>query len=393
MPGPSRRGAAGLLLLDLLLLLSSTVLIRNWLTGVPIGYTGAAPGTLAFYASRLNFNVGTFIGEIYRPDNTQPQRAVDLVRSQYKGMTVNFSVDWQYIETSPGLLDFRGFDRFIRFAEANDLKLNYAHLLWPTYPLSYPKWLFPDHFGDYCGTRSRDDLAQIVSDHIMSVIGHVAGTNAVASWNVVNEPFDETGELRQDNCFYQILGAGYLDDAFRAARIVSPDGTLILNEYFQSDISPSGINLDKVDGVFAYVAAAKARGVPIDAVGIQSHLVSATGNYFSPFYLVALHHLFEKARAAGVKVMITEMDVYQGSRTQDEVGHVYRDTLAACLVDTNCVWFSTWGVSDAFTWLRRFSTLADADPLLFDADYQPKSAFHDVVEALQLAVPRSREGN
>jgi endo-1,4-beta-xylanase len=384
-----------LLLLDILLVLGNIILVPNRYPGLfPFLNTNAAlPGTLAFYAARLNFNIGTHIAEIYRQGNTQSQRAIDLIRSEYKGMTVNFALDWRILEPEPGKLAFQGINLYVKFAQANDLTLNYAHLLWPTYPLSYPDWLFPDRFGGSCGTRTRDDLARIVSDHIQVVIGHAAPSNRVVSWNVVNEPFDERGELRQDNCFYQILGAGYLDDAFRAARVVSPDGILILNEFFQTDASPSGINLDKIDGVFAYVAAAKARGVPIDVVGIQNHLVSATGNYFSPFYLVALHHIFEKARAAGVRVMITEMDVYQGSRTQDDVGQVYRETLAACLADANCIWFSTWGVSDAFTWLRRFSTLADPDPLLFDANYQPKPAFHDLIEAFQESVRRSGDGN
>jgi endo-1,4-beta-xylanase len=345
-------------------------------------------GTLSSYAARLKFDIGTHIGEAFRRDNAQRQRALDVIASEYRGMTVDFEVDWNAMEPEPGQIDFLAYDAYVNFAKANGLTLHHSHLLWPTKDKSLPTWLFPNPGELDCGTRTQSEVEMLVKDHIQQVIEHTADSGIVTSWNVVNEAFNGKGEVRPQNCFYQIMGPDYVDKAFRYAREAAPTGTLVLNEYFQSDTAPGGIDLKKANGLFAYVKAAKARGVPIDAVGVQNHLVSENGNFFGADYLASLHHIFDLARDAGVQVMITEMDVYQGAHSQDDVRRVYEETLAACLQDANCVWFNTWGVSDAQTWLHRRVALADAAPLLFDANYDKKPAYYGLIAAFQQASAR-----
>jgi endo-1,4-beta-xylanase len=67
----------------------------------------------------------------------------------------------------------------------------------------------------------------------------------------------------------------------------------------------------------------------------------------------------------------------------------YADVFAACLAVTQCRGITTWGISDADTWLDTqplFDFFAPNRPLLFDESLAPKPA-HDAVVATLLAVP------
>ena len=58
----------------------------------------------------------------------------------------------------------------------------------------------------------------------------------------------------------------------------------------------------------------------------------------------------------------------------------------ACIESGVCDSFSTWGISDKDSWLTCTEyffcqRLPNADPLMFDKDYQPKPAFFAVYDA------------
>ena len=101
--------------------------------------------------------------------------------------------------------------------------------------------------------------------------------------------------------------------------------------------------------------------------------------------------------ALGVRVYIAEMDAnleaVQG--TQEEKwqfeADLYRDMAEACIESGVCDSFSTWGVSDRDSWLTCTEwsfcqKLSNADPLMFDRNYQPKPAFFAVYAAFARGV-------
>jgi len=225
---------------------------------------------------------------------------------------------------------------------------------------------------------SKTDAEQLMKTYIQTTMTHAG--NAISVWNVVNEAFSTDGSLRQ-NCFYKIIGPDYIDKAFTYAGQVSSHGTLVLSDYFGIARMP----IAEVDGFFSYVKAAKARGVPIEAVGLENHLMATNGNQFSQGYLDDLNYYFQKAQDANVQVLITEMDVYQAGHSQADVATVYKNVTAMCLKYTNCISLETWGISDKYSWLRspRFGNLPDAQPLLFNDTYERKPAYYGVMDALR----------
>lgn len=234
-----------------------------------------------------------------------------------------------------------------------------------------------------CGDWTDKELLEIMENRIKSYVKYTK--DVAVAWNVVNEVFKEDGSFA-DFCWYRVLGEQYIDYAFKYAREATPDGLLVFNDNFGN----GRMSRVEIDAVFDYIKRAKKRGVPIDAFGLQNHLYSKGGEQFSQGYLEDLQYFFAKAEDAGVKVLITEMDVYQANYSDEEVKKLYRSVVANCLKRDNCISFSTWGVDDESSWLRGPKrNLTDARPLLFDSNFFRKPAYYGTMWAIRLNETRS----
>ncbi len=347
----------------------------------------AQQSTLSVYAAKRSFNTGTIIHECYKSTLSAEDktRCLTTLKNEYADQRVAFQVAWRDIEPTQGQINWQAFDEEVNFARANGIKLQFHHLIWSNHKryTNPARWLFPGRTEMSCGTRTKAELEQILQNHFRALA--TRGGDTITAWNVVNEAFEPDGSMVKD-CFYTILGSDYIDKMFRYARETNPNATLVLNEFF------TGGNTfrSKVNGFFAYVRAAKTRGVPIDAVGLQNHQLKQDGYQFTNQYMDDIAYFFQKAREANSKVMITEMDVYQAGRTQEQVAKVYKDTLAFCLKEPLCISFAVWGISDKFSWSRgtQHANLPDSKPVLFDEQYQRKPAYYAVMDALRESTTR-----
>src|SRR6202034_1209144 len=99
-----------------------------------------------------------------------------------------------------------------------------------------------------------------IQEHIQNELQHYG--KQVYAWDVVNEPIDAT----QSDClvhgpFYNVLGASYLDVAFKAAQQYAPAGTkFFINEYSTTDPT-------KLACLIKVVKELRERGVPVNAIG------------------------------------------------------------------------------------------------------------------------------
>ncbi len=355
--------------------------------------TGSTKNIIGAYAKSLNFNIGGLINECFNQNNPNSNLCKQTATTEYAGMFVPYQDAWRTTEKEgSGINDFTKFNEAIAFARKNNMKLHFYHLIWTSgKDNSYtPAWLFTknncgpnDTDGDcdtdhICGKWTRPELLEIMKTHIQTTMRH--GGNTVAVWNVVNEAFSSNGETG-NYCFLKIIGKDYVDKAFEYAHEVAPNAILVLNEAF----GRGRMEANEIEAFFNYVKSAKSRGIPIDAVGLQNHLLSETGEQFSEGYLQDLDNYFKKAQDANVKVLITEMDVYQAGRSQEEVAKLYKNIASKCLSYKNCISLGTWGISDEYSWARNsnYANLPDAEPLLFDKSYQRKPAYYGVMEAFR----------
>ena len=149
----------------------------------------------------------------------------------------------------------------------------YGHVL--VWHSQTPAWFFKDGTRDL--TSSPADRAMLrarMEAHIKGIADHIntrypEGNSPIWAWDVVNETIDDGPNTNPHNMrnsrWYQIRGESFVDDAFRLAHQYFPNAELFINDY--NTEMPT-----KRTDYLGLMAGLKARGVPIDGVGHQTHV-------------------------------------------------------------------------------------------------------------------------
>jgi endo-1,4-beta-xylanase len=275
-------------------------------------------------------------------------------------VTPENAMKWSATESTRGVFDFTAADAIVDFALAHGMKVKGHTLVWHT---QLPAWV--------SSITSADDLRTAMNDHITQVMTHFKGK--VAAWDVVNEAWID-GTTMQPSPFLDLLGPGYIDEAFITARAADPDARLYYNDWGTEGTS------DKANAAYDMFVGMRGRGVPLDGVGLQMH----TGPDDDGPTLAALVQNMNRLAALGLEIVISEMDVWVCDRTLEQQRTRYHDVVAACLAQPACKAITLWGVTDKYSWLNRRTDLCTtgALPLLFDSNYAPKPAYDGFLNAL-----------
>ena len=205
--------------------------------------------------------------------------------------------------------------------------------------------------------------------HITTEVNHYKGK--IYAWDVINEPFNEDGSLRQD-AFTSAMGTGYLADAIRTAHTADPNAKLYINDY-----NIEGENA-KSNALYSLAQSLLSQGVPLGGIGLESHFIVGQ----VPSSMLANMQRFA---ALGLDVAITELDdriplpASSGSLQQQATD--YATVVKDCLAVTRCPGVSQWGVGDADSWIPgTFPGYGAAT--MYDSNYQPKPAYNATATAL-----------
>jgi endo-1,4-beta-xylanase len=329
---------------------------------------------------------GLLVGCAVNPDKLdgEPDYA-RTVADQANIVVPENAMKWEALRPAAAQFDFRKADDIVVFALSHEQKVRGHNLCWH---LAIPSW--------FAGTVTKDNAAQYLTQHIQTVAGRYAGK--LHSWDVVNEAIDPKSgrpDGLRDSPWLELIGASYLELAFRTARQADRTALLTYNDYGIELDTPE--HIDKRGQVMMLVRRLKARGVPIDAVGVQSHLNS--GDAPGP----GLIHFVRELREMGLQVFVTEMDVNDRKLPDDVaerdagVAKTYRDYLTAMLAEPNVTAALTWGITDRYTWLNGLPRASRADgkperPLPFDYDYSPTPAFFAERDAIDSRTSGPRPG-
>jgi endo-1,4-beta-xylanase len=288
---------------------------------------------------------------------------MNIVGREFNLLTPETEMKFDLIEAQRGQLNFVPADQIMTFAAANAMAVRGHTLVWHK---SLPDWLAQGKF-------SRDEMITILHDYITSVVGHFKGK--IAAWDVVNEAVYDDGRLRK-GVWLDRIGPDYAEMAFRWAHEADPGALLFYNDYGMEELNT------KSNAVYKLVKGWRAKGVPIDGVGLQMHIRADAAPRPG-----SMQANMERFGALGLAVQITEMDVSTSylrgtpeSRLQKQAQTV--QTIAnTCLSVKPCSALVVWGVTDKYTWLHSFLGPGDK-PLLFDDTYQPKPAYDALLAAL-----------
>ncbi len=286
-------------------------------------------------------------------------RYAATLRSVYRSLTPENEMKMDTVQPERGRFDFTAADRIVAFAQANGMRVRGHTLVWGE---QLPSWLEE-------GTWTPDELRQILVDHVRTEVGHFRGR--VRQWDVVNEPIADDGSGSfEPNLWYRVLGPDYIAIALRAARRADPSAKLFINEF---NTDRNGV---KVNALYKLVKRLRAQRVPLNGIGFQAHV--RLDSHPSTQELTKIMRRFTRL---GLRVEVTELDVpLGGGAPLDQQlaaqAQVYAQIAAACQQVAACGGITTWGFTDASTWLG-----TDQRPLPFDADYKPKPAFFALLKA------------
>jgi endo-1,4-beta-xylanase len=296
---------------------------------------------------------------------------------------------WVALRPDAATFDFTDADVIAAYASAHDMALRGHTLLW-----HHPQW-FPDWLTRYdFGARPAAEAERILTGHIQRVCAHYP---QVFSWDVVNETVDaDTGELRETS-LSGAMGQDVLDLAFHTAREAAPHAQLVYNDYMSWE---AGHEKHRA-GVLRLLEGFKARGVPIDALGVQSHIGSGNSDDSVGFDTAQereWRRFLDEVVGLGLDLMITEFDVHDKNLPEDiptrdtavaDLGKRYLDLMLG-YEQTRAV--LCWGMVDRHSWLQGNWPRGDRlpkRPTPYDADYRPKPLRTAIADALAAAPVRT----
>jgi endo-1,4-beta-xylanase len=313
-------------------------------TGVAAGSAQAAGSTLQAAAAESGRYFGTAIAAQRLNDSTYST----IANREFNMITAENEMKMDATEPSQNQFNYTNGDRILNWALQNGKQVRGHALAWHS---QQPGWM-----QNMSGTALRNAML----NHVTQVATHYKGK--IYAWDVVNEAFaDGSSGARRDSNL-QRTGNDWIEAAFRAARAADPGAKLCYNDYNTDDWTHA-----KTQAVYTMVRDFKARGVPIDCVGFQSH--------FNPQSPVPNNYqtTLSSFAALGVDVQITELDIEGSGSAQAEN---YRKVVQACLNVSRCTGITVWGVRDTDSWR------ASGTPLLFDGSGNKKAAYTTTLDTL-----------
>ena len=319
--------------------------------------------------------------------------AAALVTRHFDSITPENLLKWEAVHPEPDRFNFAPADALVAFGEQRKMTVIGHTLVWHS---QTPAWVFAGKEG---AALDRETALARMREHIQAVVGRYRGR--IKGWDVVNEAIndDAEGSMRKSR-WQQAIGDDYIARAFEFAHAADPQAELYYNDYNLTSAPKRATAIRIVKDL-------KARGIRVDGIGEQGHWLLAGPSRAD------IEATITDIAAAGVKVLITELDVdvlprdpgmygadlekrakfkaetnlYPDSLPADkqaELARRYADVFALFLKHREKITRVTfWGVHDGHSWLNGFPIPGRVNhALLFDRQLRPKPAYDAVVETL-----------
>ncbi|KAJ5813242.1 hypothetical protein N7447_010265 [Penicillium robsamsonii] len=307
--------------------------------------TGTTP--LRKEASKKDILIGS--GAINPTYLNDPEFAAVLA-NQFTSLSPENELKWSLLNPTKGHYNWETLDRLVEFAEDNNMVVKGHGLI--------SSCCNPDFLLNITHPTA---LRAAMKTHFEAIMHRYDGK--MDRWDVVTEALKTQGGGLNNNTFSQVLGPGYVADAFRIARAAASDAKLFINENLVESLP------GKRQELYKLVSTLVAKGVPIDGVALQMHITEVAP---TPGVITEMVNSY---KALGLDVSIAELDVHtlDNAVETDIYGAVMSEALKAGITD-----ISFWGFTDkhAYTWVQ------GAKPLIFDQYYKPKSEFYATHTAL-----------
>lgn len=309
---------------------------------------------------------GAQIGIAADKASLQDALFAQLVVRNFNLLTAS-GMKWDRIHPGPETYDFSEADWNVRFAEENGIKVHGHNLCWNG-PVAYPAW--------FKSGLNRDNAKQILTIHITTVMKRYEGR--IDSWDVVNEPtvfWSKRNDGLYPGIWLEVLGPTYIDTAFHAAAGADPKCLRVLNVYNVEQETPDHETTRRV--TIELIKQLLARGVPVQAIGVESHL-----GVSRPLGGASFRRFLNDIRALNLQVLVTELDVMENRATGDShdwdetVAHYYEDYIAEVRSASNLRSVIFWSLQDRWSNGNRIQGL-------MQKNLSPRLTYSAAIKALQ----------
>jgi endo-1,4-beta-xylanase len=323
----------------------------------------------------LALSKGLFFGAAASDSQLHRADFTPLLLDQCSILVAENAMKWRATHPEQGRFDFAQADFFMDFAESNHLHTRGHNLCWHEHN---PPWLD--------SAITQQNAVSLLTTHIQTVVGRYKGR--IHSWDVLNEAIDPTHKNHNDlrnSLWLQNIGEDYVELAFRIAAETDPSAILTYNDYDIETDSPN--QQAKREAVLDMLRRLTKKGVPIQALGVQSHLRTNEG---APTWR-GLHKFLREIGKLNLQVFVTELDVDDSFMPADiperdrQVAELYRSFVENILTHNSVKAILTWCFSDRDSWLQNFRPRKDGlpqRPLPFDAELNPKPAFFSLRDGI-----------
>lgn len=294
---------------------------------------------------------------------------------------------WQRLRPTPTTFDFERADAIVAYARAKGMAMRGHTLLW-----HQPKWMPRWEEGHDFGPRPATAGAAMLTEHIRTVIARYAPR--VTSWDVVNEAVNPDGTGLYETALSRAIGgaAPTLDLAFQTARAAAPRAQLVYNDYMSWEPG----NERHRAGVLRLLEDFRKRGTPVDALGLQSHLLTQPPAGLAR-QAADWRAFLDAVTGMGYALVITEFDVRDNGLPADPavrdrgVADYARAYLDVTLGYRQLRDVLAWGLCDRYSWIEGFEPRQDKAPrrpTLYDRDFRAKPLHAAMAAALAAAPAR-----
>ncbi|MGI4947531.1 MAG: endo-1,4-beta-xylanase, partial [Janthinobacterium lividum] len=260
---------------------------------------------------------------------------------------------WKALRPSPTVFRFERFDAIMDYAQRHAMAVRGHNLLW-----HQPRWL-PDWLNAYdFGPQPHAEAERLLVTHITTVLRRYG--SRIRQYDVVNEAVRPSDGVLYDTSLSRALGGPEptLDLAFRTARAEAPHAQLVYNDYMSWEPG----NAPHRAGVLRLLEGFRRRGVPVDALGLQSHLVTQGPDVGASVSRLQgeWRRFLDAVTQMGYGLVVTELDVRDNGLPADiavrdrGVADFTRGYLDVTLSYPQVRDVLAWGLCDRYNWIEGF---------------------------------------
>ncbi len=370
----------------------------------------AGPGpTLRDVCRARGIRHGAARDHVVMPDDAELDRLMaqecDLVVPENGGK-------WSLLQPQEGHWDWRRFDRSVEDARRFGAAPVWHCMLWqhmgmPDY-MKLPIDRMPElRIGEAAyfspqGTLAAEiqwqrftDYAAAVRKRYGDVFWRVDVANEVFFWETdASHPHEQDAHGFRKGMWWVAAGGAkgpdWLDPFFHHARQTFPSAKLVIND-FGIELA-EGWQQRKRAYLLRWLTDAVKRGVPIDGLGLQSHLFAG-----KPYDRDGMRTFLRAVDKLGIPVHVTELDVDERflprhwSRAEKDraIAWTAQEYLRDVATHANLVEVTWWHLRSDLNWIALERPGLNPHPSPFDARSQPLPLYHAAARALEGAARRA----